>query len=41
MAVWAFNRLADPDAVESQRASHLARETDPDVRREWDSEISA
>lgn len=35
MAVWAFRRLADPDAVAAARARHAAGEPDPDVAREW------
>ena len=35
MAVWAFRRLAPPDAVAAARARHEAAETDADVAREW------
>ena len=35
MAVWAFRRLAPPDAVAARRAAHIAAETDADVAREW------
>ena len=37
MAVWAFRRLADPEAVAATRTRHLAREQDADVRNEWTS----
>lgn len=35
MAVWAFRRLASPDAVATARAHHTASEPDADVLREW------
>ncbi len=35
-AVWAWSRLSDPEAVRDEAARRRDRETDPDVRREWD-----
>jgi epoxyqueuosine reductase len=35
MAVWAFRRLASPDAVATARAHHTVSEPDADVLREW------
>lgn len=35
MAVWAFRRLAAPDAIAAARTRYEATEPDPDVRREW------
>lgn len=35
MAVWAYQRLAPPDAVSAARARHQPAETDTDVQREW------
>jgi epoxyqueuosine reductase len=35
MAVWAYRRLATPDAVAAARARLEAAEPDPDVRKEW------
>jgi epoxyqueuosine reductase len=37
MAVWALSRLLSGPAFAALRREHLVRETDPDVRREWDS----
>jgi epoxyqueuosine reductase len=37
MAVWALRRLAPEADVLAARAHHLATETDPDVRSEWDA----
>jgi epoxyqueuosine reductase len=39
MAVWALARLAAPDAWAAARGRHVSRETDPDVRAEWVTEI--
>ncbi|MGE0022757.1 MAG: tRNA epoxyqueuosine(34) reductase QueG [Hyphomicrobium sp.] len=35
MAVWAYRRLAAPDAISAARTAHELAEPDPDVRREW------
>jgi len=35
MAVWAYRRIAPPDAVAAERAAREPGETDPDVHREW------
>ncbi len=35
MAVWAYRRLATPDAVAAAAAQRAPAETDPDVRKEW------
>jgi epoxyqueuosine reductase len=35
MAVWALSRLLDAGGFEALRQRHLAGETDPDVRGEW------
>lgn len=35
MAVWALGRLAGKDALSRLAPTHLASETDPDVRMEW------
>jgi epoxyqueuosine reductase len=37
MAVWAYRRLADPDAVAAARAARYAGEPDPHVRAEWNA----
>ncbi len=39
-AIWAFRRLAAPDKLATCRAACLARETDPDVAKEWDGELT-
>jgi len=41
MAVWAFVRIAPPDAASTERSARLAGETDADVRREWASGAAA
>jgi epoxyqueuosine reductase len=35
MAVWAYRRLATPDAIAAAAAARASTETDPDVRKEW------
>ena len=35
MAIWAFGKLADPDAFAAERDHRLSREADPEVRAEW------
>ena len=37
MAVWAYRRLASPEAVAAARNLHYPGELDPDVRKEWDT----
>ncbi|HEX2841491.1 tRNA epoxyqueuosine(34) reductase QueG [Hyphomicrobium sp.] len=37
MAVWAFRRLADPDAIGTARAEHYGCEQDEAVKKEWDA----
>ncbi len=37
MAVWAYRRLADPDAVAAARARHYGSEPDADVKLEWEA----
>jgi len=41
MAVWALSRLLDAERFGAMRRHHLARESDPDVRREWDRPVPA
>jgi hypothetical protein len=40
MAVWALQRLAAPQAWDKAKHRRAQRETDPDVRTEWDARAS-